>query len=204
MQKMTSLTPSLPVIPPEVFTVFGWYHLGVPPSYHRTSRGFGGWKPRVQKSKSWGTHHWGSKPESYVQGLGLLIYGQKIMCRPARLEKKMYRKKADIFLWRHIFGLSFGLKSTMDGWFLCKGLKHVKNHSHLTLVCMQQRENHSNWVFPKIGVPQNGWFIMENHIKMDDFGGATIFGNTHISWLQKLLHRALPGAGWRPGHHQEL
>ena len=29
MQKMTSLTPSLPVIPPEVFTVFGWYHLGV-------------------------------------------------------------------------------------------------------------------------------------------------------------------------------
>ena len=26
------------------------------------------------------------------------------------------------------------------------------------------------WVFPKIGVPQNGWFIMENPIKMEDLG----------------------------------
>ena len=26
------------------------------------------------------------------------------------------------------------------------------------------------WVFPKIVVPQNGWFIRENAIKIDDLG----------------------------------
>ena len=38
------------------------------------------------------------------------------------------------------------------------------------------------WVFPKIGVPQNGWFIMENPIKMGWFGGTPIFGNIRIAW----------------------
>ena len=28
----------------------------------------------------------------------------------------------------------------------------------------------TTWMFPKIVVPQNGWFIMENLIKMDDLG----------------------------------
>ena len=37
------------------------------------------------------------------------------------------------------------------------------------------------WMFPKIGVSQNGSLKMENPIKMDDLGGKpTIFGNPHL------------------------
>ena len=35
-------------------------------------------------------------------------------------------------------------------------------------------------VIPKIVVPQNGWFVMENLIKMDDLGVTPIFGSTFI------------------------
>ena len=35
----------------------------------------------------------------------------------------------------------------------------------------------SKWVFPKIGIPQNGWFMMENPIKIYDLG-VPLFSET--------------------------
>ena len=42
------------------------------------------------------------------------------------------------------------------------------------------------WWFPKIVVPQNGWFIMENPIKMDDLR-YPYFWKHQFSWRVTLV-----------------
>ncbi len=64
----------------------------------------------------------------------------------------------------------------------------------------------SIWVFPKIMVPQNGWFIRENPIKMDDLGYPYFWKhpfcccqnvksiqmlNSKATWFAELIHPAI-------------
>ena len=64
------------------------------------------------------------------------------------------------------------------------------------------------WMFPKIGVSQNGWLIMENPIKMEWMiwgENPPIFGNTHIKLipnekLNQSILRKNPGSLPQSGH----
>ncbi len=51
-------------------------------------------------------------------------------------------------------------------------------HSFIQKVKGRLKVGTQIWMFPKIGIPQNGWLVMENPIKLDDVGGNPLFLET--------------------------
>ena len=56
-----------------------------------------------------------------------------------------------------------GSKFSTTSWEGGDNTQHIAGVTQLQLT--------HKWGFPKIVVPQYGWFIVENSIKMDDLGG---------------------------------
>ena len=68
--------------------------------------------------------------------------------------------------------------TSMPAFITADPVKAAGGGSYQTQTCLRSNQwwnktvpqKKNIWVFPKIGVNQNGWFIIENPIKMDDLG----------------------------------
>ncbi len=101
------------------------------------------------------------------QGFSIFLQEKQRCFRATKLLKKKHAKVKFKAFWKLWISL-----------FLCCASKLViLYHGDWKVTFLS-----SSWVCPKIGVPQNGWFIMENPIKIEVIWGVfpPIFGNTQL------------------------
>ena len=96
-------------------------------------------------------------------------------------------------LWDRIHASAQVLVTSNTTWAWGREIKQGKGNPHLPVpyifgtrclvtcyIVNWEQKVPNIWVFPKIGEPQYGWFMVEHPIKMDDLGEHPIFGNIHI------------------------
>ena len=83
-------------------------------------------------------------------------------------------------------GISFSNLQTIHDLGICQKLLNWVEVPVLTAPPKKNNIPFQNWAFPTIGVPQNGWFTMENLIKIDDLE-VPLFLETPISELEGIL-----------------
>ncbi len=110
--------------------------------------------------------------KSDIGELQVYISRNQLNCHPLQLTKNHRETKKGSLGYQTLVIWRMPVTTTMKS-------NQFQASIFLRLETQKTATSRGIWVFPKIGVPQNGWGKMENPIKMDDLG-ALIFLETPI------------------------